>query len=287
MTTELHPARALWHAIEPLHAVTYFAPDVIDAAKATGLRGFWMTYFACRACPMGAVGPGVVEAAFANFAPHMVQRALPDAWSFAEPEVIVQVRAEAAAAELRRHVDELEALAAEVNPLLARIIESADGIGRPLFTANRDVASFDDPVAQLWQHATTLREHRGDGHVIALAAAGLAGCEVHQVMAAANGLTDQLFQESRGWTDEEWAAGAARLATRGLVSDGALTDAGRALNRDVEARTDQLAAVPIVAALDDTERTDLITTLRRASLAVAAAGVIRFPNPMGLPEPTA
>ena len=286
MTDHADTARTFWHAIEPLHAVTYFAPEVIDAAKATGLRGFWMAYFGCRACPMGPVGPGVVEAVFANFAPSMVRRAIPDAWSYVSAETLVGVRAEAAADELRRHVPELESVAREANPLLARIVAAADGIGRPLFAANRDVDPFDDPVQQLWQYTTTLREHRGDGHVIALAAARLAGCEVHQVMAAANGLADQMFQQSRGWTDDEWVDANDRLTARGLIDADGLTEAGRALHEDVEARTDELASVAIASGLADEEVARLLECLTPAARAVASSGVIGFPNPMGLPDPT-
>ena len=98
----LHPARELWLRYEPIHAVTYFAPESHQAARDAGLKGFWMGYFGFRAAPMGAVSSGVVIATFANFAPQMVRRAIPDAWSFASPEVLVAVRSEAAARALRR-----------------------------------------------------------------------------------------------------------------------------------------------------------------------------------------
>jgi hypothetical protein len=37
----------------------------------------------------------------------------------------------------------------------------------------------DEPVARLWHAATLLREHRGDGHIAALVAAGIGGTEAH------------------------------------------------------------------------------------------------------------
>lgn len=283
MTDERHLARRLWHVIEPLHAVTYFAPGAIEAAKATGLRGFWMCYFACRAAPMGRVGPGVVEATFANFATDMVQRAIPDAWAFADPATLVRVRAEAAAAELRGLVDGIDDLAGTVGPRLSAIVESADALGRPLFAANRDVAPLDDPVAGLWQLTTTLREHRGDGHVAILAAHDLDGCEVHHVMAAATGAPASVWQTNRGWTDDEWGAAADRLAGRGLVVDGELTAAGRELNDHVERSTDDLALAPVVAALGVDGAAALVEDLRPSVGAVMRSGVVPFPNPMGLP----
>jgi hypothetical protein len=50
-------ARRLWEAIEPIHAVVYFAPEPAETARRIGLRGFWMGYFAGRAAPMGPVLP--------------------------------------------------------------------------------------------------------------------------------------------------------------------------------------------------------------------------------------
>ena len=50
-----HPARRLWAALETLHDVTYFADAVRPAGIELGLKGFWMTYFAWRAAPLGPV----------------------------------------------------------------------------------------------------------------------------------------------------------------------------------------------------------------------------------------
>jgi hypothetical protein len=80
-----HPARRLWATLETLHDVTYFADGVRPAGVALGLKGFWMTYFAFRAAPLGPVPAAVVIAAFGGFRPAMVARALPDAWSRTTP----------------------------------------------------------------------------------------------------------------------------------------------------------------------------------------------------------
>ena len=50
-------ARRMWTLFEPVHAVTYFAPEALEAFKAARLRGFWRGYFAGRAAPRGAAGP--------------------------------------------------------------------------------------------------------------------------------------------------------------------------------------------------------------------------------------
>lgn len=282
----MNHARELWRRIETLHAVTYFAPESIAAAKAAGLRGFWMGYFGFRAAPLGAASSGAVEASFANFAPDMVRRAIPDAWTFADPDDLVERRAAAASGVLRESIDDAAGLAADVNDTLASIAHAASPLGRPLFAANRLVAEFDDPVAQLWQLCTTLREHRGDGHVAALATVGLDGCEAHRLFTAARDLPGELFRDNRGWTHDEWDDAGARLEDRGLRSSNGLTDAGRRLHGEIERLTDSLASEPIAAALDTKAAEDLIRRVTPAATAVASSGILPFPNPMGLPPLT-
>ncbi|REE99214.1 SCO6745 family protein [Thermomonospora umbrina] len=276
-------ARALWHVMEPVHAVTYFADECLEAHRAVGLRGYWMGYFGARAAPLGPVPAGVVEAVFYNFHPSRVRRAVPDAWGFAAPAAILDARAKGAATALRRLVPEVDEAAPSVNPLLAAVVAAAEASGRPLFGANRDLPERDDPVEVLWQAATALREHRGDGHVAVLAAEGLDGCEVHVLMSAIEGVPADMIRLSRAWTPEDWAAAVDRLAARGLVAgDGAVTPAGRELRGRIEARTDELAAKPYLAALPDPEA--LIPLVR--PLGEGAAAGLRFPNPMGLPRPS-
>lgn len=278
-------ARTLWSRIEPIHAVTYFSPESGDAAKAAGLKGFWMGYFGFRASPLGPVVAGVVEAAFANFAPTMVRRAIPDAWSLVEPARLTEVRVEAAARALRRLCQDIEPAADDVNAHLAAVISEASALGRPLFAANRDLERFDDPVAQLWQHCTTLREHRGDGHVGALAAAGVDGCEAHLLLAAEQGVDPHVFFESRGWSTHAQAEARNRLAERGLLDGSGLTSAGRLLRGEVEASTDARASEPFGRALGPAQRDRLSDALKVISDAVLRSETIPFPNPMGLPRP--
>lgn len=279
-------ARSIWHRVEAINAVTYFCPECREAPTEAGLEGFWMGYFACRAAPMGAVRPGVVEATFANFHPSRVRRAIPAAWDLVEPDVLVGIRADAAAAALRRLLGDqrVEELAADVRPMLGEVVERAVGAGRPLFAANRDLDEPADPVAALWQAATTVREHRGDGHVALLAGAGLDGCESHVLFAACEGVGPELYLQSRGWSEQDWQAAVERLAGRGLLaSDGSATDAGRTLRQEIEQRTDEMAALPF-AALDDEQIERLVGALTPAAEQIAASGEVMFPNPMGLPR---
>src|SRR5262245_66460441 len=90
--TEIHVARQMWRVLERYHAMIYFAPEAREAFTAAGLKGYWMGYFASRAAALGSVPANVVAATFYNFHPHMVARAIPDAWSFSSPERILAAR---------------------------------------------------------------------------------------------------------------------------------------------------------------------------------------------------
>ena len=94
-------ARRLWRVGEPVHAIVYFHPASTDAWAAAGLRGFWRGYFATRAAPFGAVGPGPVTATFYNFHPAMVAKALPEVWTMASPDEALAARLAGADAALR------------------------------------------------------------------------------------------------------------------------------------------------------------------------------------------
>jgi hypothetical protein len=284
-------SRALWVAAESIHAVTYFAPTCRGALRDAGLKGFWSGYFAARAAPLGAVGAGPVIAAFANFHPAMVARAVPSCWDVVAPEELCTVRARAAATALAEvcRVESRTALA-EALPLLRRAVEGCDAPGRVMAAANRDlwpVVAADlgaDGLAEAWQATTSLREHRGDGHVAALVVHGLRGVEAHLLAAGTKGVAPELLRDNRGWSEEAWDTAAAGLAARGLLHvDGRATDAGRTLHGEVEALTDRLAA-PAYRTLSDGALEDLLGALESCAGDVAASGVVPFPNPMGLPR---
>jgi hypothetical protein len=276
-------ANAIWRRIETIHAVTYFAPECEQGFRDVGLRGFWMGYFAGRSAPMGAVRAPVVTATFFNFHPAMVERSIPDAWSFASPQTALFARITSASAVLRGVVPGIVERATLAVPLLERAVEAAACEGRPLAAANRALDVGEDVVHRLWQATTTLREHRGDGHVAVLTSLGLSGCEVHVLLAAYRQVEPERLQRARGWSEDDWAAAHEALIARGwLDATGALTPRGRDARDDIERRTDDLAAPPYRALGDDAEHLrDLLTPMRAA---VLAAEVLRFPNPIGLPS---
>jgi len=278
-------ARAWWTCFEPIHAVTYFAPECRETLMATGLRGFWMGYFAARSAPLGAAGPAVVQATFFSFHERVVRRSIPDAWTFADPSSILRARSAGAAAALRRLAPSVDEWAGTLIPMLDTIVGVADSSGRALFGANRELVAPDDPVEALWQGCTDLREHRGDGHVAALTASGLDGCEALVLFAGSEGIAGSVFQTSRGWSPDEWEAARGRLESRGLMEGAHPSPAGLELRRWLEQVTDELAAPPF-ASLAARERSVLLEGLRTVTGSVIASGTIPFPNPIGLPALT-
>jgi hypothetical protein len=239
-------ARAMWTMFEPVHDVTYFAPEALSGFTEAGLRGFWRGYFAGRAAPLGETRAAVVAASFFNFAPSFVARAVPGVWDLVTPQEAIAVREAGATAALRRLLGGREPEAAKAADLLWRAAEDLDFAGRALSAANAELPVSGEPLTRLWQATTLLREHRGDGHFAALAAADIDGCEAVVLRCAKDtDISRDLMQPVRGWTDEQWDAAAARLAERGLTGeDGAMTAAGRAVHDAVEAATDQAAARP-------------------------------------------
>jgi hypothetical protein len=290
-------ARTMWTLFEPVHVVSYFAPEPRAAFEQAGLRGFWRGYFAGRAAPLGATGPGAVIAAFYSFAPAMVSRAIPAVWDLVTPAEALDVRQAGAAAAIRTLLDlQAEEVPAPVRAAADQLATAASGLdqaGRTLAGANVDLPVPDEPVARLWHAATLLREHRGDGHLAALVAADIEACEALALRAGvdradsqgAAGWSREQMQPVRGWTDEQWDQAAARLTERGLLRpDGAATQAGLALHRDIEHVTDLAAARPWAAL--GPSRTEALASLMEP-VARACAAVFPYPNPVGVPRPAA
>jgi len=280
-----HRARRLWRALEPYHAVVYFAPEPQAACTDLGTRGYWMSYFAQRAAPLGAASPQLITAVFYGFAPRLVARAVPDTWKVASPQRFLAVRLEAVDAALHRLLgaDVLRSPAVTEAAELAREAAlAAPTAGRPLGAANAALPWPDSPHLVLWHAQTVLREQRGDGHVAALLTAGLDPVESLVLFAADIAMDPDWMRTRRGWTEEEWVAGVERLVARGLLeADGALTAAGRALRVEVEEHTDALAD-PAVAALGDVRAARLAELVEPLVGAIVAGDSFMRDNPMGL-----
>ncbi|GLX53015.1 hypothetical protein Shyhy01_59650 [Streptomyces hygroscopicus subsp. hygroscopicus] len=283
-------ARALWERYEPVHDLVYFAPRAHRAAEALGLRGYWMGYFALRAAPLGAVSPAVVTSSFYVFHPSRVARALPDAWGYADPARVLAAREDAmdaAMTELFGPEVTGSAEFTEAADLAWRAAAAADTAGRVLAAANQALERPERPTARLWQALTTLREHRGDGHMAVLVGQGLGPVEAMVLKAAAGESDEGFLRETRKWEQSEWTAARTRLRERGLLAgDGSLTAAGRAVRVEVEALTDAAAESPWTA-LGPDRTARLAALLDPLARAVEESDLLPPGNPVGLPSRSA
>jgi hypothetical protein len=240
--------RRMWHQLEPVHAVFWYAPQVFAEAAALGydVETRWPSYFAWRLAPLGAAGPRLAASACYSFSPDMVATHVPAAWAVAAPPQILAARERAVDRMYRALFGDLLGSPglAEAAGLAREAALAAGTAGRPLAAANADLPWPGEPHLVLWHAINVLREHRGDGHIAALQGAGLDPCEALVSFAAIGAAPQEVFA-SRGWTQAEWSAARDRLASRGWIdAAGKATERGRDGRDDIEWRTDRLADAP-------------------------------------------
>jgi hypothetical protein len=279
MATREHLTRALWTLFEPIHAVTYFSPQAREALAAVGLTRYWDGYFAGRSAPVGALAGPPVTAMFSGFAPFLVDRALPSAWSVVTPAQAIEARYVGAAETLRSLVPDeqlVDAAASALEPLVRHL----DLAGRPLAAGFAALPLEEDPYRRVWQLAGTLREHRGDGHVVALVSLDIAGITTLLLRSGVD-LDAGSMQKARGWTDDEWTAEAERLVARGLLdSDRRITPEGADLLNRAEQLTNRLA-LSAIDGLDEAAVRDVARAL--SPVAASVTSLFPYPNPIGMP----
>jgi hypothetical protein len=267
-------ARRMFGLVEPIGVIPYSADDPSEAMFALGFSNYWDTYFAGRAAPLGASVPAeVVHALFYNFAPGEVARHIPGVWSTTTPEAAIAARQQGCVTALRRILGDLvdTPAFARAGELLTAAGVSAPVEGRPMYAALRTLPVPEEPVARLFHAASLLREHRGDGHIAALMAAGIGGLEAHVLLALDLGMPAEKFGRIHHLPAAQLAALVDGMKARGLVADdGGFTPAGRETKQRVEALTDDLAVAPYLV-LDAAERDELIAALEPLAAALVAA----------------
>jgi hypothetical protein len=290
-TAELlgHGHRA-WSRLDAFQAISFFADETRERYKALRIRPRY-AYFAARVAPMGAVPAEVCTAVFYVFSPQLVAQALPAAWAAAPPERVLAERVAGTRKALTRVLSEVasepghDERLAEAAALARRACEGLSFAGRPLAAGYASLPWPEDDLMVLWQAASLLREHRGDGHMTALVHAPLDPVESIITSGLDTG-TLPFLRATRGWSDDEWQAGEQRLRDRGLLRDGQegpeLTPQGVELRRSLERQTDVAGAEPwlrLGAAATDR----LAELLRPLTKAVLRSGAL--PAGLGVPRP--
>jgi hypothetical protein len=241
-------ARKMLRTLEPYHGAIYFVPEGPREYAELGITDRMMGYFGSRAAAMGAVPAEVVIATFFNFHPKLVSDRVPKVWTIATPEQILDARHRAADAMLRRilenAIDSREMR--DAASLAKRAAEACTPEGRPLYAGHASLPWPSEAHLVLWHAQTLLREYRGDGHIAAMTADGLDGCEALVTHAAQGDVPASVLKSSRQWPDDEWDAAVDRLRSRGwIAADGIeFTDLGRERRAWIEQRTDELAMRP-------------------------------------------
>lgn len=266
-------ARKCWRTLEPYHGFIYFAPEAAEAYAALGVEGR-TGYFLSRSAAMGRVSPSVVVATFYNFNPSLVIHAMDGVPDDVELDDVIGARYRAADRVLRARLGD-----AVSSPEMIRAADLAERatagllercVGRPLAAAHAGLPAPEEDHLRLWWAVTALREYRGDGHLVALVDAELSGLEALVVHAASGDVSADVLKATRAWPDTDWDRAVDGLVARGLLEpDGSFTDAGRDLHRQIEDRTDRLAA-PAWSQLSDDEGAELRELVRPWSKAVFA-----------------
>lgn len=271
-------ARQGWRALEPYHAMIYFAPEAQEEYAALGydVKGNRAAgYFPARAAALGRVGPGPVHATFFTFSRLAVEFGMAGAWDVASPADLVAARRRGADRALRRLCGDLldRAEVAEAAELVRRAATGCTPYGRPLYAGHADLDWPAEPHLALWHGVTLLREFRGDGHVAVLTSDGITGLQAAVMhVALGESWTRKGLQATRAYSDQEWDGAVATLAGRGwLHDDGTFTEQGAARRQAQEDATDRLALAPWeVLGEDGSAR--LRELVRPLSTAVVAGG---------------
>ncbi len=236
----------------------YFTPHAAQSYARIGITHQRMTYFASRSAAMGPVAAETVIATFFNFSPAIIRQVIPAAWQIATPGQVLAARFEAADRSLRQAwaAEIVSSNVREAADLARRAADRARGRpqGRALFAGHASLPWPDAPHLVLWHAQTLLREYRGDGHVALLLIEGLDGLDALITHAATGSIPAEALRTARAWTEQEWAAGVARLREQGWLADGpglTLSEAGHRRRRSIEDRTDELAVYPYEAIGED------------------------------------
>ena len=187
-------------------------------------------YFTSRGSLLGQVAPGVVAAAFGVFKPEIVSPGVSLGWSLtdARDDLRRAPRRRGGATRARARPGRRRALA-RASVLLERAVEPLGVEGRPLFAGLR--SWWDDPSRSLdapvppRRHAARVPRRRARLRLDERrrSTEWRSACSTTLYM----GMPLRSYVRTRGWNDEELAAGEERLRERGWLDEQALSRDGR------------------------------------------------------------
>src|SRR3954452_10250095 len=274
-------ARVLAGALEPVTGQGYFSPECHEAYAALGFGPSpakagevalpdGPAYFTSRGSCMGQAPGELSASAFAVFNPAAVVPSVAHGWSLTDAPSIAAARAGGATAQLVRILgDEPEGIGKAIE-LLQRANAPLRPEGRPLYAGLLSLGLPGKPVGDMWRLGDMLREYRGDAHTAAWTSAGFDATEIGLLTELFWGLPSRSYVRTRAWSDDDLDAAEDRLRSRGLLTDGALTDEGRSQREAVETATDRQCQ-PILDSLGDGLE-ELVSILTPWGAAVRGAG---------------
>ncbi len=257
-------ARRLGSVLEPVVGQVYFSPEGHEEYVGLGFgpspgefNGVpapdGPAYFTSRGSVLGQVPGQVVAAAFGVFNPEVVIPSVALGWTKTDAATICAARTAGALAQLSRILGDEPDGAERASELLARAVEPLRPEGRALFAGVLSLDMPDTALGQVWRRGDMLREYRGDSHIAAWVSAGIDATEIGLLTELYWGLPLRTYSRTRAWTSEQFDAATDRLTARGLIADGAFTDAGRDLREAIEVETDRQVEPALDALGDDAE----------------------------------
>ncbi len=265
------PARRLRDAVEPIATIGWWSRAAAEAALALG-HDFFDGYVWGRAAALGAdVAPSVVISAFGVFNGALLGPVYEHGRSLSLRADVLASRSSGAAAGLRHATSGSdENVIATAGAALLAAVSTLEPGPRHLFGALQALPVPDDPYGRLWRAAELVREHRGDTHLAACAAAGLDMAEMNVLTEVWLGYSVGEYSSTRGFDAAALASAVERLTARGWMADGGvLTPAGRSARDAIESATD-LGQARLVGAIGG-GLGDLVATLGRIGDAVLDA----------------
>lgn len=229
------PARRLRDALEPIATQGWWSPQAGARLDALGVD-FLPGYVWGRAAALGSPTASVVAATFGVFEPGLIAAVYEAGSALVPRDDILAAREDGGTASVAAIADP-DDCAAVADPLLA-VLADLDGLGRPLFSALRALPVPTSPAGRLWRAAELVREHRGDGHLAALVAAGLTAVEANVLTERWLGFGLGEYSATRGFGPPQLGAAVANLQARGWLDGDDLTDRGRAARVRIEEVTD-------------------------------------------------